>query len=109
LNITDKGEQNMMVMDYANSEAIGFGKLETKNGGYAAGLSVADRMPLNADPKKGTTGVERIIVSNNNGDAEVVLSDAQGKPRIRMSVDAKGAANIYILDRNGKELFRAVR
>jgi hypothetical protein len=107
---SDKGEQSMIILNYANSEAIGFGKFEGKKGSYAAGLSVTDRIALDTDVKKvGATGVERITISNNSGDAALVLSDPQGKPRIRLSVDARGTANIRILDRNGKDVFRALR
>jgi hypothetical protein len=110
LNSTDAGEQNALILNYTNSEAIGFGKFESKEGSYSAGVSVLDRIPLKSDTKKtGKTGIERIIISNNNGNAELSISDPQGKPRIRLSVDARGAANIHILDQKGKELYRAVR
>jgi hypothetical protein len=110
LNTTDRGERNALILNYTNSEAIGFGRFEAKNGSYSAGLSVLDRIPLRADTKKtGTTGIERIIISNNNGNAELVISDPQGNPRIRLSVDARGAANIHILDQKGKEIYRAMR
>jgi hypothetical protein len=53
--------KNMFILDYSNSEAVGIGMLETQDGHYSAGLSIVQRMPLDADiAKVGTSGPERI-------------------------------------------------
>lgn len=45
-------ERASLIMDYANSKAIGLGKTET-NGGHEASISIADRLPLSGDLRPG--------------------------------------------------------
>ncbi len=46
---------------------------------------------------------QRAFVGKNvDGDARLVLSDADGKPRLALSVARSGAAKIEFLDANGK-------
>jgi hypothetical protein len=94
--------KNMLILDYANSEAIGIGMLETTEGSYSAGLSIVERMPLDADiGQVGTSGPERIGVSNEGGSAQIRLADALGRTRIRISVEPGGEGGIELLDESG--------
>jgi hypothetical protein len=103
----ESGEQAMTIFDYSNSEAIGFGKYESKDGSYfEAGISILDRIPLNADMDKvGSMGQERVSISNSNKNASIKLLDPTGKERILLSVDSTGAPLFQILDTAGKIIF----
>lgn len=95
--------KNMLILDYSNSEAVGIGMLETQDGHYSAGLSIVERMPLDADVAKvGTSGPERIGVSNEAGSAQIRLADALGHTRIRIAVAGNGAGGIELLDEKGE-------
>jgi hypothetical protein len=99
--------KNMLILDYSNSEAIGIGMLETKDGHYSAGLSIAERMPLDADiGRVGTSGPERVGVSNEAGSAQIRLADARGRTRIRISVEPGGEGGIELLDESGEVVER---
>ena len=92
-----------IIFDYSNTEAIGFSAYETKSGGYGAGIAIQDRNPLGSDIMKvGTEGINRILLENDNKNAEVSLSDAKGNKRIRMHVDSAGAAMIQFLNEKGE-------
>lgn len=48
-------------------------------------------------------GQSRVFVGKNEKEAsEVTLADAQGKPRIRMTVDRDGRSRLEFLDKDGK-------
>lgn len=98
----------MLIFDYRNSEAVGLGMTDAADGSYSAGISVVDRQPLEVDVAKvGSVGRERISVSNENGSARIVLSDARGQARIRLFVEADGEADIQLLDEEGQPVFSA--
>jgi hypothetical protein len=100
--------KTFMAFDYSNSEALGMGITETAKGGYESGLTILDRVPLDADIEKvGSVGTERIALSNDNGTARVSMSDAQGKVRILLVVDKTGNARMEIKDADGKVVFSA--
>lgn len=92
-----------IIFDYSNTEAIGFSAYETKSGGYGAGISIQDRNPLDSDIMKvGTEGTNRILLENDNKNAEISLSDANGNKRIRMRVDSIGVARIELFNEKGE-------
>ena len=94
--------KNMLILDYSNSEAVGIGMLETKDGHYSAGLTVVERMPPGSDVAKvGTSGPERIGISNEAGSAQIRLADARGRTRIRLTVAPDGEGGIEFLDESG--------
>lgn len=97
------GEQAMLILDYANSEAIGFGKFESEDGQlYEAGIEILDRVPLGANIEEvGSVGTSRISITNENRSAQVVLKDTKGRPRIRIYVDENDEPRIEILDPDG--------
>jgi hypothetical protein len=52
-------------------------------------------------------GVQRITLSDENQNAQLLVSDPQGRPRIRIGVDKSGKPSIVILSPDGKEVYRA--
>ena len=100
--------KNFMAFDYSNSEAFSMGITETAKGEYGSGLTILDRVPLDADIEKvGSVGTERIALSNDDGTARVSIHDPKGKERIRLAVDKDGNARIEIKDADGKVVFTA--
>ena len=93
-----------MIFDYSNSEAIGFGMYESKDGkNYRSGFAIAERVPLDADiTKVSTSGPERISLSTENKDAFLSLNDVKGNPKIILKVDSLGVPSFNVFDKNGK-------
>jgi hypothetical protein len=52
-------------------------------------------------------GVRRIALADDNQDAQLLISDPQGRPRIRIGVDKAGEPSIVMLSPDGKEVYRA--
>ena len=106
-----QGSQTMMIFDYSNSEAIGFGRMENSDKvHYGAAFSIYDKIPKDADMEKvGTVGTERISIQNGDKNAMISISDQNGKPRIVFSVDSLGNAQIQMLDSKGKVTFSEPR
>jgi hypothetical protein len=106
---TPRAEQAMLIFDYASSEAVGIGKAESKDGKtYEAGLTIVDRVPLDADIEKvGSVGTRRFEVSTENKNCRLALAAPDGKDRIVLSVDAAGEAKLQVLDKEGKVVFSA--
>jgi hypothetical protein len=53
--------------------------------------------------RRGLAGAHRVMVGKlEDRSAAVVLSDPQGRPRLRLAVDSLGAARIEVLDAEGK-------
>lgn len=100
------------------------------NGKYQAGLRVWDRpeVPLSeilskreevekmpaGDAKtaalkkideQNSSSTRLYVGKNDNRESEITLSDANGKPRIRMSVSAEGIAKLDFLDENGNSVY----
>ena len=61
---------------------------------------------LQAQTKNGDYGATRFFAGKTaDEDATVVLSDAKGNPRLRLSVSRTGEAKIDFLDENGKVIY----
>ena len=112
-------------------QTIGIQHLESDNGQYFAGLTIWDRpntslmdfiekveiiknMPAEAEKNaaleemrdRGELGAERILIAKQrNNAAGITLSDANGKPRIRLSVEAAGNPKLDFLDETGKIIY----
>lgn len=100
------GRRTAIIFDYSNTEAIGLSAYETKSGGYGAEMSIQDRNSLDSDIMKvGTEETNRILLENDNKNAEVSLSDPKGNKRIRMRVDSTGTAKIQFLNEKGEGTF----
>ena len=81
--------------DYSTAEALCLTK--TKDSAY---ISLLDPPAENA--KVGEPGATRIALSQEKGDASIVLSDRYGKDRIVLEVNKKGQAEIKVLDAEGR-------
>jgi hypothetical protein len=130
--ISDSGGNTQYVSltfdKFRQDQTIGLQHLESDNGAYFAGLKIWDRPDttyeevkpkLNAVRKitdeaarkaagkelmeSGALGNERIVVGRGrNKAAYILLSDAKGRTRIEISVDAAGNPKLNFLDENGK-------
>jgi hypothetical protein len=52
-------------------------------------------------------GVQRIALADENQKAELVISDPDGRPRIRIGVDKGREPSIVMLSPEGREIYRA--
>jgi len=105
---TPQGGANVIILDYANNDGIGFGVREGTDGTWSAGLTIADRPPLDVDPEKAAALVhERLSIENTSGRAQIVLADPEGRARIELRVDEEGVPALRILDEDGTVLFEA--
>jgi hypothetical protein len=103
------GKINTLAFDYPNYDAIGLITRISPDGSDAlAGLMINARPPAHLDPIAAAKVEQtRIAIQNLNEDAQILMADAQGHPRIRLVVDRKGQARIEVLDPDGKVTFRA--
>lgn len=93
------------IFDYNHqpTDGIGIMKMESPDGkSWMAGLTIADRIPYSEDEVTTSEGVSRIMLSNRNQNASLVIAGTDGKPRIRIGVDADNQPRIEILDAEGK-------
>jgi len=103
--------QTMFIFDYTHqlTDGIGILKQEKLDGsGWRSGLFLRDRRPFKPGMIENSQGVERVWLSNEDKNASLVISDPQGRPRIRIAVDAKGEPVIEILDEEGNQAFTAL-
>jgi hypothetical protein len=75
---------------------------------WRASLDIFDRRPYTGAVES-SQGVQRIALADENQNAELVISDPAGRPRIRIGVDESGQPSIVILSPEGKEIYRAAR
>lgn len=93
------GEQSAIVFDYNRAEAIAL--VKAQHGKDAdAGLYVMAPPP--ATGELGIDGKMRIKVQTVNGNAQIILNDTKGRPRLRLSVPKSGSPSIELLDAGGK-------
>jgi len=100
----EDGRVRMLTFDFAHqiTDAVRIGTFETDDGKvWHGGLTVFDRRPIDAGPVTSSQGVERISLGTENGDASLVIRDANEKERIRVGVDREGASFIELLDTDG--------
>lgn len=93
----DNTDIGALVLDYSNMDAIAMRVIDTEGGDYNAGFIINDPSP------KGTLGRGngRIALENDNGSAQLILNDANGKPRLKIAVDDNGNASFNLLDKDG--------
>lgn len=108
--ITDAqaGKVGALAFDYPNYDAMGLITRVSADGADAlAGFHINSRPPAGLDVIQASKVVERRIgIHNRNENAEIVLSDPQGRERIRLVADAQGEARIEVLDAEGNTTFR---
>lgn len=92
---------------YQTTDCITMRKLESTDGTrLRESFDIFDRRP-HTGAIESTQGVQRISLRDENQNAELVVSDPQGRPRIRIGVDARGVPAIAMLNQDGKEVYRA--
>ena len=92
---------------YQPTDGIRMWKQERDDGTrWRTGFDIFDRRPYTGRVES-TQGVQRIALADENQDAHLVISDAQGRPRIRIGVDKAGDPSIEMLDPDGKVRYRA--
>ncbi|WP_437735018.1 hypothetical protein [Sorangium sp. So ce1335] len=98
-----------LALDYPNYDAMGLVTRISPDGADAlAGFLINSRTPQDLDViAAGKVVQRRIAIENHNEDARIVLSDPQGRERIRLGVDRDGQARIQMLDAEGKVTFQA--
>jgi hypothetical protein len=69
-------------------------------------FDIFDRRPYTGRAES-SQGVQRITLGDENQNAQLEISDPQGRPRIRIGVDKAGEPSIVMLSPDGKELYRA--
>ncbi len=107
--LADKN-QSALIFDYTHqpTDGIGMYKRESEDGKQLqAGLFISDRRPFVAGELVSTQGVERISLSNQDQDASLIISDAQGQPRISIGVDKTGEPRIELMDAAGQVVYQA--
>ncbi|WP_437335999.1 hypothetical protein [Sorangium sp. So ce394] len=111
LAITDAGTGKVgaLALDYPNYDAMGLVTRISPDGADAlAGFLINSRPPQDLDViAAGKVAQRRIAIENHNEDAQIVLSDPQGRERIILGVDRDGQARIQMLDAQGKVTFQA--
>jgi hypothetical protein len=92
---------------YQTTDCIRMWKRESTDGArLRESLDIFDRRPYTGRVES-TQGVQRITLSDENQNAQLLISDPQGRPRIRIGVDKKGMPSIVLLSPDGKEVYRA--
>lgn len=100
-----------MTLDYTYQLTDGVRIIKQESPGgthWHAGFEVFDRQPYEP-ANESSQGVQRIALLDEDHDAQLVISDVQGHPRIRIGVDATGTPAITMLNSDGKEVYRAVK
>lgn len=93
---------------YQMTDGIRMIKRESADGArWQAGFEIFDRRPYRLGEVDSSQGVQRVALVDEDHNAQLVISDVQGKPRIRIGVDATGEPAITMLNPDGKEVYRA--
>jgi hypothetical protein len=93
---------------YQATDGIRIIKQESADGTrWQAGFDIFDRRPYQPGPIDSSQGVQRIALADENQNAQLVISDPQGHPRIRIGVDKTGKPRIEMLNPDGKVIYGA--
>ena len=88
-----------LTFDYTHqlTDGIRIWKQESVDGAkWRAAFDIFDRRPYTGAVES-SQGVQRIALADENQKAELVISDPQGRPRIRIGVDKAGDPSIVML------------
>lgn len=89
-----------IAFDYQNADAIDLFAQDNKQGSdFKAGLSINDK-GLSGKPGD---NINRINIQTENGNASLVIKDAQEIPRIVLNVDSAGTPSIEMFDEHGEK------
>lgn len=104
-----KGKVRMITFDFTHqiTDAVRLDTFESDDREtWSGGLTVFDRRPYAAGPVESSQGKQRIHLGTQNGDAGLVVRDAEERERIRIGVNRDGAAIFEILDEKGNATYR---
>jgi hypothetical protein len=94
---------------YQLTDGIRIWKQESIDGAtWRAAFDIFDRRPYTGAVES-SQGVQRIALADENQKAELVISDPEGRPRIRIGVDKGGEPSIVMLSPEGKVIYRAAK
>ena len=94
---------------YQLTDGIRIWKKESIDGAnWRASFDIFDRRPYTGAVES-SQGVQRIALADENQKAELVISDPEGRPRIRIGVDKGGEPSIIMLSPEGKVIYRAAK
>ena len=94
---------------YQLTDGIRIWKQESADGAmWRAAFDIFDRRPYTG-ALESSQGVQRIALADENQKAELLISDPQGRPRIRIGVDKEGEPSIVMLSPDGKVIYRAAK
>jgi hypothetical protein len=94
---------------YQPTDGIRILKQESADGAkWRAAFDIFDRRPYTGAVES-SQGVQRIALADENQNAELLLADPQGRPRIRIGVDKEGEPSIVMLSPDGKVIYRAAK
>jgi hypothetical protein len=93
---------------YQLTDGIRMSKQESPDGTrWKAGFDIFDRRAYQSEPSDSSQGIQRIALTDENQNANLIISDADGHPRIRIGVDKVGTPSIEMLGKDGKVNYRA--
>jgi hypothetical protein len=94
---------------YQPTDGIRMWKQESADGSrWRTGFDIFDRRPYTGAVES-SQGVQRITLADEDQNAQLVISDAQGHARIRIGVDKNGQPRIEMLNSDGKVTYQAGR
>ncbi len=102
LGLFDDIDGGGLCFDHTTAEAVCLVKISRL--GFI-GLTILDRPPPGA--RVGQSGSQRVQLATQRGASSLVLSDSEGRPRIRLAVDSLGVPRMEILDEEGLPIFQA--
>jgi hypothetical protein len=92
---------------YQDTDCIRMWKRESTDGTrLRESFDIFDRRPYTGRMES-SQGIQRITLGDENQNAQLLISDPQGRPRIRIGVDKAGEPSIVMLSPEGKEVYRA--
>jgi len=95
---------------YQPTDCIRIWKQESTDGAQLReSLDIFDRRPHTGVMGESSQGIRRITLGDENQNAQLLIADPQGRPRIRIGVDKAGEASMVMLSPDGKEVYRAGR
>jgi hypothetical protein len=103
----DGGRLSALVFDYGYTDAVGMlTRLDPAAHEAVAGLIINSHPDESLSASQAIrSGSRRVALQNHNETAELVLSDSQERPRLRLSVSPDGKPRIEMLDEHGANVY----
>jgi hypothetical protein len=107
----DGGRLSALVFDYGYTDAVGMlTRIDPAAHEAVAGLIINSHPDESLSASQAIrSGSRRVALQNHNETAELVLSDSEGRPRLRLSVSPEGKPGIEMLDEHGANVYSVVR